>query len=119
MHKIYHLKTCSTCQRIIKELGIDETTFKFQNIKEESITEEELDKMAQLAGSYEKLFSRTAMKYKSLGLKDKTLDEVDYKNYILEEYTFLKRPVFIINDQIYIGNSKKNIEAVKTALKAA
>ena len=56
------------------------------------------------------------MKYKALGLKDKNLGEQDYRNYILEEYTFLKRPVFIIGDQIFIGNSKKNIEAVAKTL---
>jgi len=72
--------------------------------------------MAKLSGPYESLFSRVAMKYKALGLKNVTLTETDYKNYILEEYTFLKRPVFIIDQEIFIGNSKKNIEAVRSKL---
>lgn len=114
MKKIYYLKTCSTCQRIIKELGIEEIAdFVFQDIKTEKISQEQIKEMQNLAGTYESLFSRRAMKYKSLGLKDKKLTEEDYKNYILEEYTFLKRPVFIIENKIFIGNSKKNIEAVK------
>ncbi|WP_258098896.1 arsenate reductase family protein [Marinoscillum pacificum] len=115
MKKVYHLSTCNTCQRIIKELGIGDE-FEYQDIKTEKITETQLEEMKELAGSYESLFSRVARKYKELGLKEKTLSEEDYKQYILDEYTFLKRPVFIIDGQIFIGNSKKNVEAVANAI---
>ncbi|WP_020528540.1 arsenate reductase family protein [Flexithrix dorotheae] len=115
MRKIYHLSTCNTCQRIIKEVKPGDE-FIMQDIKTEKITEEQLEEMAGLAGSYEALFSRVARKYKALNLKEKQLSEEDYKNYILDEYTFLKRPVFIIDGKIFIGNSKKNIEAVKQEL---
>ncbi len=115
MKKVYYLSTCSTCTRIIKELGIGDE-FVLQDIKKELITEEQIDEMKSLAGSYEALFSRVAMKYRSMGLNDMTLTEGDYKKYILEEYTFLKRPVFVIDGEIFIGNSKKNVEAVRAAL---
>lgn len=115
MKKVYYLSTCTTCKRIIDELSVGDE-FEYQDIKSEKITEEQIDEMRNLAGSYEALFSKIAMKYKSLGLKDKHLDEEDYKNYILEEYTFLKRPVFIIGDKIFIGNSKKNVEAIRECL---
>ncbi|MFA8435433.1 MAG: arsenate reductase family protein [Marinifilaceae bacterium] len=115
MKKIYHLATCTTCQRIIKELNIGDE-FIFQDIKSESITADQLDEMAKMESSYEALFSRRAMKYKSMGLKDKILKEEDYRQLILEEYTFLKRPVLIIEDQIFVGNSKKTVEAVKAIL---
>jgi len=115
--KIYYLKSCSTCQRILKEIEAEKHGFELQNIKVDKITEEQLDEMKALAGSYEALFSRKAMKYKALGLKDKTLSEEDYKNYILEEYTFLKRPVTILNNEIFVGNSKKVVAALVEALK--
>lgn len=115
MKKVYHLSTCSTCQRIIKELEISDE-FLQQDIKTEQITPEQIDEMKELAGSYESLFSRKAMKYRSMGLNDMDLDEDNYRKYILEEYTFLKRPVFIIDNQIFIGNSKKNVEKVKAVL---
>lgn len=110
MKKIYHLATCNTCQKIIAQLSVDDQTV-LQNIKVESITEEQLEEMKDLAGSYEALFSRRAMKYRSMGLNEMTLDEEDYKRYILEEYTFLKRPVMINGDKIFIGNSKKVVAA--------
>lgn len=116
MKKIYYLSTCSTCIRIIKELNIADE-FEYQDIKKQKITPEQIDEMKILAGSYEQLFSRVAMKYKSLGLKNMNLEETDYRQCILEEYTFLKRPVFIIDQEIFIGNSKKNISAVFEKLK--
>ena len=112
MKKIYQLSSCSTCIRIIKELNPDESVV-LQNIKVEKITEAQLEEMRMLAGSYEALFSKRAMKYKALGLKEINLGELDYKKLILEEYTFLKRPVIIINDEIFIGNSKQTIEQAK------
>ena len=115
MKKIYHLKSCSTCQRIIKELEIGDD-FILQNIKEEAITPTQLEEMKSMSGSYESLFSRRAMKYKALGLKEMTLTEEDYKKYILQEYTFLKRPVIIVDDKIFVGNSKKIVAAAKEAI---
>jgi arsenate reductase len=116
MKKIYQLGNCTTCQAIIKETAIDRKGFEMQNIKEEKITSEQLDEMKAMAGSYEALFSRRALKYKELGLKDKKLTEKDYRKFILAEYTFLKRPVVIINDKIFIGSEKKNVEALKKAV---
>jgi arsenate reductase len=90
--------------------------FEKQDIKSKAITAEQLEEMKNLAGSYEALFSRVAMKYRAMGLNEMELTESDYRKYILQEYTFLKRPVFIIDSKIYIGNSKKNVAAVKAAL---
>ena len=114
MKKIYYLKTCNTCTRILKELNLDGVTL--QDIKESPITVKQLDEMKALAGSYEALFSRRAKLYKEMGLKDLELKEADYKNYILEHYTFLSRPVIISSSNIFIGSSKKTVEAAKDAL---
>ena len=114
---MYHLGNCTTCQAIIKETAIDKKGFDMQNIKEEKITGAQLDEMKKMAGSFEALFSRRALKYKELGLKDKKLEEKDYRKFILDEYTFLKRPVTIINDKIFIGSEKKTVDALKKAVK--
>ena len=115
MKKAYHLGNCNTCQRILDELKWDGER---QEIRTDKITESQLDEMGSLAGSYESLFSRRAIKYKTMGLKDKTLKEDDYKALILEEDTFLKRPVFIIDQQIFIGNSKQVVTSVQENLNA-
>ncbi|MDX1956666.1 MAG: ArsC/Spx/MgsR family protein [Chitinophagaceae bacterium] len=116
MKKMYHLGTCTTSQAIIKETGIDKKGFVMQDIKTEKITPAQLEEMKSLTGSYESLFSRRALKYKEWGLKDKQLTEKDYRQYILDEYTFLKRPVVIIGKKIFVGSEKKNIAALKASL---
>ena len=110
MKKIYHLSTCDTCQRILKELQpLD--GFLLQDIKTEAITGEQLEEMHKLSGSYEELFSKRARLFREKGLHEKTLNENDYKNLILEHYTFLKRPVIVFEEKIFIGNSKKAVSA--------
>lgn len=116
MKKIYHLSTCSTNQRIIKELKPGKAVV-FQDIKTEPITAVQLDEMKKLAGSYAALFSKVARKYRLMGLHEQELTEKDYRKLILEEYTFLKRPVIIAADQIFVGNSPKVVEAARNALK--
>lgn len=116
MKKFYHLGNCTTCQAIIQETGVDKAGFDMQDIKTEKITPAQLAEMKKMSGSYESLFSRRALKYKEWGLKDKKLTEDDYKNYILEEYTFLKRPVAILDDKIFVGNDKKTVAALKAAI---
>ena len=101
MNKIYYLSTCNTCTRIINELNLPKG-FQLQDIKTEPITKSQIEEMRALTDSYENLFSKRARLYKELGLKDKALSEEDYKNYILEHYTFLKRPVVLFNNQIFI-----------------
>ncbi len=110
--KIYYLDTCQTCQRVIKEMGGGED-FEFQNIKQDKITPEQLDFLKEKVGSYEEIFSKRAMKYRSMGLNVRVLTEEDYRQLILEEYTFLKRPIVVIGEHIFIGSAKKNIEAIK------
>lgn len=116
MKKVYYLSSCSTCARILKETNLEKKGFQLQDIKTEKITPEQIDEMAKLAGSYEQLFSRVALKYRAMGLNEMKLTEKDYRKYILEEYTFLKRPVVIAGNKIFIGNSKANVEAMKKSL---
>lgn len=110
MRKIYYLKTCSTCQKILKQIPNIET-FELQDIKTNPISAEELEKLYLLSDSYEALFSKRATLYKEQDLKNKQLKEEDYKNLILEHYTFLSRPVIVVQNHIFIGNSPKNITA--------
>ncbi len=114
MKKVYYLSSCSTCARIIKDLNLDKHKFVFQDIKTDRITAAQLEEMKEMAGSYEALFSRVALKYKTLDPKPSK--EGEYKKLILEEYTFLKRPVIINGKQIFVGNSKKVVEAAGASL---
>ncbi|SKB49778.1 arsenate reductase [Salegentibacter holothuriorum] len=115
MKKVYHLSSCNTCQKILKELELPDS-FELQDIKVEEITTEQIEEMQALSGSYEALFSRRARLYRERELNKKELSEADYKDLILDHYTFLKRPMIINDDEIFIGNSKKTVAAAKAAV---
>lgn len=114
MKKIYHLKTCDTCRRILK--SIDITGFELQEIKANPITVSQLEALYAMTNSYEELFNKRAKKYKQMDLKGQVLSEKDYRQLILDEYTFLKRPVFVLDEKIFVGNSKKTIESLVESL---
>ena len=115
MRKVFYLSSCSTCQKILKETNAA-IVCELQDIKVQNIQGDELDWLASKVGSYEALFSRKALKYRSMGLHEKQLTEGDYRRLILEEYTFLKRPIFIIDDNVFVGNLAKTVHAAKNKL---
>lgn len=112
MKKIYHLKTCTTCKRFLDKLQLPPDVV-LQNVKSQPVTAAELDQLKALSGSYESLFSRKSKLYTEMGLKNETLSEADYRHYILDHYTFLKRPVCVIDEKIFIGPSEENLLAVR------
>ena len=102
MKRIYYLSSCDTCRRMMKEFNrLNE--FELIDIKTSNIDSKTLDFLKEKTGSYEALFSKRAIKYKSLGLKDKTLSDLDFRRLILDEYTFLKRPVLIEGENVVVG----------------
>lgn len=113
--KIYHLGTCDTNRRLLSHWkpGADVV---LQDIKKERITPDQVDEMKTLAGSYDALFSRTARNYRSRGLHEQKLTEKDYRELILEDYTFLKRPVVIAGGKIFIGSTQAVAQAAGLAL---
>lgn len=115
MKKIYHLSTCDTNKRILKELNLPENFIK-QDLKTNPISEEELKELYQFSKSYEALINKRARLYGERDLKNKGLKESDFKKLLLEHYTFLKRPVLINDQEIFIGNSKKVVAAAKESL---
>ena len=115
---MYQLDSCSTCRRIRNELG-DRPDLEIRDLKTHPLTAPEVDRLATLAGSYAALFSRRARRYRSEGLADRTLTEADYRTYLLDHYTFLKRPVTVVGEQVFIGNTAKQVTATAAALTAA
>jgi arsenate reductase-like glutaredoxin family protein len=115
MNTVYYLKTCDTCKRILKQLKLPNGII-YREIKTQPIDENELEVMYNLTQNYEILFNKKSKLYKELDLKTKNLSEIDYKKYLLDHYTFLNRPIFLLNENIFIGNSTKNIETLEKFL---
>ena len=115
MKVVFYLKSCNTCTRIIKEIKLD-SSFIFREIKSNPLTIKEIEMIHDLSKNYESIFNKRAKLFSEKKLRDVSLTELEYKNYILENYTFLKRPVIIKGEKIFIGNSKKNLLKLKKHL---
>ncbi len=114
MQRTWHLGNCDTCKRILDLLP---DSLERQEIRGEPITQPQLDKMVAIAGSHKALFSRRARKFREMNLHEKDLAESDYRALILEHDTFLKRPVTIVEDQIFIGSAKKTVDSLLECLR--
>jgi len=108
MRTVFYLKNCNTSKRVIKEVGIG-SSFELRDIKEKRLTSEEIDMLAGMAGSYKALFSKKARKYREYSLHKQELTEEDYKRFLLEDYTFLKRPTIVVDDKIFVGSHKSTV----------
>jgi len=102
MKNFFYLKTCSTCQKIWKELNLRED-IELREIKSQPLTLPELERLADKIGSYEAIFSRKARKYQELNLKTQRLTEEDFKKLLRSDYTFLKRPVLEMGEHVISG----------------
>ncbi len=109
MKTVFYINNCNTSKRVIKEVGID-SSFEIRDIKENRLTPEEVGLLAEIAGSYQALFSKKARKYREYNLHLKDLTEDDYKKYLIEDYTFLKRPTVVDGDKIFIGSHRNTIK---------
>lgn len=114
MKKVLYLSTCNTCKRIISEVNTE--GFTLQDTKKEPATEEYIEFLRQHVDSYKDLINRRAQLWQKRGLKDQNLSEDDFKGLLLEHYSFIKRPIFIDGDHVFIGNSKKIVNALKSHL---
>lgn len=111
MKKVFYLNTCDTCRKILAQFDLSD--WELREIKKEPVSKEELKEMYKKTTSYEALFSKKSTQIKLRGLDVKSLTENDFKDLLLDHYTFLKRPVFLTDDQIFVGNDKKNVEALQ------
>lgn len=112
---IYYLSTCDTCKRILKEVD-PPSSVHLQDIKVDPISEEALSYARTKVDSYKELLNKRARIYRAKDLKNQNLSDEQMKSLILEEYTLLKRPLAIIDGEVYAGNSKKTVASLKVAL---
>ena len=117
MKKIYFLSTCTTCKNIIKTWNINNSIKKI-DIKKHPINESELEELFDFSKSYESLFNKRAVLFREMKKKFNNVSEKDYKKLLLSHYSFLKRPVLLINGKLFIGNSKETVNQAAFEIKS-
>ena len=115
MPVFYYLSSCSTCKKILETLPLT-ANIQQVDIKKNPLDEFQIEQLYKLSGSYEALFSRRAQLYKKRNLKDQKLSETQYRQLLLEHYSFLKRPILCYDKHIFIGNSPMIVAAANAFL---
>lgn len=115
MQKVFYLKTCGTCTKILNKFDL--SSWQLRELKSSAITKEELAEMHEKSNSYEALFSRRSTQIKARNIDVESLTEEDFRDLILDHYSFLKRPVFLSEKEIFVGNEKKNIDNLEQFFK--
>ena len=108
MKKVFYLKTCGTNKKIMTPLDLSD--WELREIKSQPVTEAELEEMYDKTKSYEALFSKKSTQIKERDIDVNSLKEKDFKKLILDHYSFLKRPVFVTDKEVFAGSDKKNLE---------
>jgi len=106
--EFYWLPNCSTCQKaknFIERHGIRD--YELRDIKENPLSREEVEKMAKMLGGAENLFSKRAIKYREMKLNERTLSNAEMLDLMTNEYTFLKRPILVIDGKAEAGFFEK------------
>ena len=110
---VYWLPHCTTCQKAVKYLEEKGVTIRsFRDLKAQPLSRAEVEELARKAGGAEALFSKRAMKYRSMGLHEQALSEDDLLRLMTEEYTFVTRPVIVRGDRATAGFSVKRVDAL-------
>lgn len=104
----YWSSNCTTCQKARRRLerhgvGVKE----FRDIKEAPLDRGEVEKLAKMLGGASELFSRRAVKYREMKLNERELSEAEMLDLMALDYTFLKRPVLVIDNKATAGFFEK------------
>ena len=106
------LSTCSTCKQIIKKLNLPDDV-EIIDIKRFPISLTQIEVIKTKKGSYKSLINNRAQLFKQLNVDTKKLTEEKAKQLLNDHYTFLKRPVLVYKEKVFVGNSKEEIESAK------
>lgn len=116
MKKVYYLGNCDTCIRIFNEIEIPDD-YEFQDVRKEPLTEEALDYLKELTGSYASFFDKRSKLCREREIDKKSLTEDDYKKLLLEHHSFLRKPIIVANDRVIVGNATKVIREARKYMK--
>lgn len=109
---VWYLSTCDTCRRILDQAGIDESNARLIDIKTNPVSQADIESFHRVTGSYKELINGRSMQFRSMSKKAKDLNEEEAQNLLLQHYSFLKRPLILIGEELFVGNSQKNVEAL-------
>jgi arsenate reductase len=106
--QLYRLPSCSTCKKAAQFLENQNVKITdFHNLKENPLSRDEIEKLAEKVGGADALFSRRAQKYRGMKLNERELSNAEMLDLMASDYTFIKRPVLVSGEKAIAGFSEK------------
>ena len=103
MIKIYGLKNCDTCRKVIKELREANKNFEFYDFRRDGLSENNLKEWIKCVG-WEILLNKGGTTWRRVGDEDKLkMNAVKATALMLEYPALVKRPVFEIGPNVVVG----------------
>jgi arsenate reductase (glutaredoxin) len=108
---LYWLPHCDTCKKAAAFLQRKNVVVtRFHNLKTDMLTRQEIEKLAEMVGGVDQMFSQRAIKYRELGLNKREVSTNEMIEFMVADYTFIKRPVLVIDGKAISGFSEKSYE---------
>lgn len=109
MIKVYGIKNCNKIRDTFTWLKENEVEYIFIDVKKDPIPEEKLEEFVHKVG-LDVLVNRRGMKWRTLGLKDKNLNDEELFDVLQENQTMIKRPVIEFEDAVLVGYDEDAFE---------
>ncbi len=114
MLTVWGLKTCDTCKKALKWLADEGIAHAVKDVRADGVPASELARWIDVVG-WETLVNKSSTTWRGLADGDKEgLDAAKAKALLAAHPTLIKRPVFVLGDDIIVGFR----DAQKSALKA-
>ncbi|MFO7845862.1 MAG: Spx/MgsR family RNA polymerase-binding regulatory protein [Balneolaceae bacterium] len=110
MLKVYGIKNCNKVRDTFKWLEENEIEYEFIDLKKEPLSEQKLDEFVHKVG-LDVILNKRGMKWRTLGLKDKNLDDDELFDQLLEHQTMIKRPVMEKDEAVLVGYDEDAFES--------
>ena len=109
---LYWLPHCTTCQKAVQYLEKKGYSIaKFRDVKSHPLDCKEVERLTELVGGAGELFSRRAIKYRAMNLSERELSSDDMIQLMVDEYTFIKRPVLVSAGRAVAGFTPKSYDS--------
>ena len=100
---LFGIKNCDTVRKAKKWLEKEAPNFQFVDFREDGLTEEQIKHWSS-ALSWETIFNKRSTSFRNLTDADKAdIDEAKAIKLMLEYPTLIKRPILVVDNQVYTG----------------
>ena len=102
MLKIYGIKNCDSVRKAIKYLKAQEIPYVFIDFRETPVDQETITSWLKFT-DIKTLFNTRGTTYRTLKLKELTLNDEDKELWLSKENMLIKRPVIALDNKVIVG----------------